>query len=144
PSMHSEAARTRFPVEPSSPESRAPAFGWCAATSSRCAASPSGYCRTTARRSARDSMTARWSWPTPDPRCTTATRSIPSFPANSINREHADGSQYLGLVDPSAASLDHALGHLAGARLDELHEVAGDAAAQCRHSDRIGGGHPVR
>ena len=81
----------------------------------------SASCRTTASRSARASTRATLWWPTPAPRCTMATRSGQYFPANSINHECGNGAKHLGLVDPSAASIDRAVDHPAGARLDELH-----------------------
>ena len=55
-------------------------------------------------KSSKASTSAKSSWPTPAPRCMTATRSRPCSPMNSIDG-YADGTQYLGMVDPQSASL---------------------------------------
>ena len=67
-------------------------------TRSRRARSGLAWCPTPTRKSWRASTSAKPSWPTPALRCTTATRSRPCSPTNSIDG-HADGTQYLGMVD---------------------------------------------
>ena len=116
-SMPGEVAASPSPATRWTTGSRAPACGWCATAPSRCGGWPSGCCRTTASRSARGSTTARWSSPTPGRSLHDGDKINPKFPEEFDQPEGGDGSQYLGLVDPSAAALDRALGHPAGAWL---------------------------
>src|SRR5665213_4485328 len=85
------------------------------------------WCPIPARKSLRASMSAKSSWPTPAVRCMTATRSRPCSPRTSIERGHADGFEYLGMVDPQYAAFRRVFDHPAGAGLGEFHQARRDA-----------------
>src|SRR5580692_5059842 len=79
------------------------------------------------------STSAKSSWPTPAVRCTTATGSRPCSPKISIEHGYADGSEYLGMVDPEPAAVRGLFDRSAGVGLDQLHQTCGDAAAERGH-----------
>src|SRR5579872_1316589 len=83
-------------------------------------------------------MSTRSSLPTPAPRCMTATGSRQCSPTNSSGREHADGAEYLGMVDPQSAAVGGFFDHSSGAGLGEFHQTRRDAAAERRHSRDLG------
>src|ERR1700730_890836 len=75
----------------------------------------------------------------------TATRSRPRSPRTSIaRRRYADGTQYLGMVDPKSAAFDRVFDHPVGARLGQLYKTRGDAAAVGRYPRHLGRGTAVR
>ena len=57
---------------------------------------------------------------------------------NSSARGHANGFEYLGMVDPEPAAFDRLFDHPAGAGLGELHQARGDPAAERRHPGDLG------
>src|SRR5690242_16578336 len=83
------------------------------------------------------SKSVKSSWRMPALRSMMAIRSRPCSLTNSIDG-YADGTQYLGMVDPKSASLDRLLDHPLGARLDKLHQACDNTAAFGRHSRDLG------
>jgi hypothetical protein len=63
---------------------------------------------------------------------------------NSIEREHADGNEYLGMVDPASASRSRVFDHPPRTRVVELYPACGDAIAECRYPGDFGRGITVR
>ena len=68
----------------------------------------------------------------------TATRSRPCSPTNSSARGHANGFEYLGMVDPEPAAFDRLFDHSPGAGLGQLHQARRNPAAERRHPGDLG------
>src|SRR5689334_14109672 len=117
---------------------------WSKQIRSRRGGCASDWYRTLQRKSSRVSMLAKSSWPMPVPRSMTATKSRPCSPMNLIEREHADGNEYLGMVDPASASRSRVLDHPPRTRVAEFYPACGDAFAECRHPGDFGRGIAVR
>ncbi len=62
----------------------------------------------------------------------------------SIERRCADGAEYLGMVDPQSASIRRIFDHPFGARLGQLYQARGDAAAERRYPRDLGCGLAIR
>src|SRR3982074_2197843 len=139
-STPSAAAASPFPVPPLTIWP----FKWSKGIRLRREESGLDWCPTRARKSLRASTWAKSSWQTLVPRCMTATRSRPCSPRTSIERGYADGSEYLGMVDPKPASLNLIFDHPVGAGLGQFYQAGGDAPAQRRHPGDLGRGIAIR